>query len=218
MDHSPRGQEYTKESKGENKFVEKTAEYEEQWQQFGDEWRDMLGERWYGMELEISEEATQWSPQTTPDFNTSSSTPTTEDSMTMALSNVLLTSVPHASSLEDKQPPLPDMAAARSSPAASNTIPANEWSCRYCGESFTHRHKLNRHQKYHFKPYKCIEISCSARSVAFSLEKDLVRHQARHNGRRFYCHHAGCGSAYGGPEGGFTRKDNLKRHIATQHR
>lgn len=142
MDHSPRGPEYTKESKGENKFVEKTAEYEEQWQQFGDEWRDMLGERWYGMELEISEEATQWSPQTTPDFNTSSSTPTTEDSMTMALSNVLLTSVPHASSLEDKQPPLPDMAAARSSPAASNTIPANEWSCRYCGESFTHRHKL----------------------------------------------------------------------------
>lgn len=143
MDHGrTMGQECPKESKGRNKLVEETAEYEEEWRQFGDEWRNMLGEEWFGMELEISEEATQWSPQTSPDFNTSSSTPTTEDSMNMGLSNALLTSVSHAISPEGRHPQPAAMAAASSSLPASNTIQATEWSCRYCGEVFARRHKL----------------------------------------------------------------------------
>jgi len=106
-----------------------------------------------------------------------------------------------------------------SSLASSNTDPGKEWLCDFpnCGKSFTERHKVNRHRKYHIKSHLCLEPSCAIRLIAFSLEKDLVKHQAKHNGQRFYCNHPGCSYAPGGAEGGFTRKDNLHRHITKQH-
>ncbi|KAH8682809.1 hypothetical protein BGZ60DRAFT_511912 [Tricladium varicosporioides] len=94
-----------------------------------------------------------------------------------------------------------------------------EWICDFidCGKSFTHCYKLNRHKKYHMKKHRCTDPSCVTRNVAFALRKDLERHQAKHNGRQFYCMHAGCIYASGGTEGGFTRKDNLRRHFARKH-
>jgi len=75
----------------------------------------------------------------------------------------------------------------------------------------------SRHKRYHIKPHECLEPGCAKKGVAFSLPKDLIRHQAKHNGRRFYCHYAGCGHAVSGVKGGFTRQDNLKRHINSKH-
>jgi len=99
------------------------------------------------------------------------------------------------------------------------TPSANDWPCPYpnCHRSFPQRNKLNRHQKYHNKPHRYLEPDCLTRRVAFSLEKDLVRHETQHNGRRFYCCHADCSFASGEENGGFSRKDNLKRHLANQH-
>lgn len=75
----------------------------------------------------------------------------------------------------------------------------------------------SRHKKYHIKPFRCLEEACAADDVAFSLEKDLTRHQAQHNGRRFYCPHHDCAYAPRGRANGFTRKDNLRRHVLKQH-
>ncbi|TVY83859.1 hypothetical protein LSUE1_G004641 [Lachnellula suecica] len=112
-------------------------------------------------------------------------------------------------------------------PAANTLLPdpgsiitpsVNEWLCDFdnCDQSFTHRHKLNRHRKYHRKDYPCLHSPCASRSIAFSLQKDLIRHQTKHNGRRIYCPRGGCSYALGGTEGGFTRRDNLKRHMRTK--
>jgi hypothetical protein len=122
------------------------------------------------------------------------------------------------------------------SSSASNDTESREWLCNFpnCRKSFTHRHKLkfvhdvhetfvhqlicsSRHTKYHIKPHQCLDPSCATRRVALSLEKDLIRHQSKHNGRRFYCHHVGCSYAITGTEGGFTRNDNLKRHLTNRH-
>ncbi|PMD36381.1 hypothetical protein L207DRAFT_106579 [Hyaloscypha variabilis F] len=102
----------------------------------------------------------------------------------------------------------------------SNDTPSgDEWCCDFanCGKRFSHRHKLNRHKKYHLKPYRCLEPFCSARGIGFSLNKDLVRHQSQHTGQRFYCPNRSCNYAVGGGENGFSRQDNLKRHIKTRH-
>ncbi|PQE22439.1 Zinc finger transcription factor ace1 protein [Rutstroemia sp. NJR-2017a BVV2] len=108
---------------------------------------------------------------------------------------------------------------ARETPSLKNRVSEMEHSCEYpnCGQSFSHRYKLNKHRKYHSKSYCCLEKSCLARKVAFSREQDLIRHQSQHNGRRFYCSHADCVSAIDGAKNGFTRKDNLKRHLDKQH-
>jgi len=108
---------------------------------------------------------------------------------------------------------------APSTSASNDTTVAEEWHCDFpsCEKSFTHNHKLNRHRKYHRKPYRCLDPLCFSRHKAFSLRKDLIRHQASHTGRRFYCQHNGCSYSISGAEGGFTRKDNLKRHIRNRH-
>jgi len=162
-------------------------------------------------ELEISEEAAQTafvSPNLTFGSNTTSSSSAKEERSLMPR----VSTVKHGSS-----GPAKDFAT--SSQALSGTPAAEEWLCQHpnCGRTFTHRHKLNRHRKCHLKPHKCLDPSCADRRVAFSLKKDLIRHQAKHNGRRFYCQNVGCRNALGGIEGGFTRKDNLQRHVATQH-
>jgi hypothetical protein len=124
----------------------------------------------------------------------------------------------------------------QSSSASNDTNTAEEWFCNFsnCRKSFTHRHKLkfvhdvhgtfvhqltypSRHRNYHIKPYQCLDPSCATRRIAFSLEKDLIRHQSKHKGRRFYCHHVDCSYAIAGTEGGFTRNDNLKRHLIKRH-
>ena len=127
---------------------------------------------------------------------------------------------------------------ARAMPVLKNTASVKEWLCEYpnCGRSFTHRYRLkyispqsnppcvpeltmlSKHQKYHSKLHCCLEPSCRARRVTFSREQDLMRHQSRHNGRRFYCPHSDCLYAIDGSKDGFTRKDNLKRHFHIQHR
>jgi len=120
--------------------------------------------------------------------------------------------------------------------ASNDTTSAEEWHCDFpnCERSFTHQHKLkyvhvvpnisfnkltrpSRHRKYHIKPYRCLDPLCSSLHKAFSLRKDLIRHQASHTGRRFYCQHTGCSYSISAPGGGFTRKDNLKRHIMNRH-
>jgi len=90
-----------------------------------------------------------------------------------------------------------------------------QWFCEHanCGRLFSKRHDLNRHKKYHAKPHRCREPSCMARNVAFSLQKDLVRHEASHNGQSYFCPSTGCKYATDGSAGGFPRKDNMMRHI-----
>jgi hypothetical protein len=123
--------------------------------------------------------------------------------------------------------------------APKNTTSVNEWLCGYpnCRRSFTHRYRLkynspqsnrlpcvsqltmlSKHQKYHNKLHRCLESSCLARGVTFSREQDLIRHQSQHDGRRFYCTHSNCEYEIYGANNGFTRKDNLKRHLTNQHR
>ncbi|KAN0095982.1 hypothetical protein V8E51_014787 [Hyaloscypha variabilis] len=103
--------------------------------------------------------------------------------------------------------------------SSKDTPSGDEWSCDFanCGKRFSHRHKLNRHKKYHLKPYRCLDPLCSARGIGFSLNKDLVRHQSQHSGQRYYCPNRTCNYALGGGENGFSRQDNLKRHIKTRH-
>ncbi|KAH6712161.1 hypothetical protein BKA61DRAFT_80824 [Leptodontidium sp. MPI-SDFR-AT-0119] len=95
----------------------------------------------------------------------------------------------------------------------------NERQCDYpsCGRLFQKRHDLNRHKKYHFKPFKCPTPSCAARNVAFSLAKDLLRHQRSHSDERHFCPHVGCFAAVGGKFTGFARDDNWRRHLKNQH-
>jgi len=109
---------------------------------------------------------------------------------------------------------------ARPIPVLKNTASVIEWLCEYpnCGRPFTHRYRLNKHQKYHNKLHRCLEPSCLSRRVTFSRKQDLIRHQSQHNGRRFYCPHSNCLYVIDGAKDGFTRKYNLKRHLTNQHR
>jgi len=108
--------------------------------------------------------------------------------------------------------------------AAASILPGGngsrgEWQCDHleCRRTFPKRHDMNRHKKYHLKPYKCHASSCRIQDVGFSLKKDLIRHQASHSSHRYHCPHTKCAYANGGQSGGFTRKDNLRRHINTRH-
>lgn len=162
------------------------------------------------LELEIQEEITE-ATFISPDLTSNSSTPSTSAKKDTSL--VLDVSIVEGDCRRHAE-------AVTTSGLVRNESPlADEWLCNFpqCGRAFTHRHKLNRHRKYHNKPYRCLEPSCISRQVAFSLKKDLDRHQTKHNGHRFYCPNAGCRNALGGAEGGFTRRDNLKRHIGTKH-
>ena len=89
--------------------------------------------------------------------------------------------------------------------------------------TFTHlkfidtNHLNSRHKKYHLKPFKCAMPSCAVQNVAFSLAKDLLRHQKSHAYVRYFCDHVGCFAAVGGKFTGFAREDNWRRHLKMQH-
>ncbi|RFU27846.1 hypothetical protein B7463_g8482, partial [Scytalidium lignicola] len=93
---------------------------------------------------------------------------------------------------------------------AKSLLPCTQPGCK---SEFKDRHALNHHLRYHQKRYECPHPSHTEK-VAFSLEKDLKRHQKTHNSEsereleRHYCQY--CGE-------GFTRADNKKRHEDTKH-
>jgi len=176
-----------------------------------DQWMDIELYAWglggNPMELEISQEAMRQP---------------TGGTMSSAISSTSTIETPSPSTNENPVIQNAEGSSSSNAPltsASNDTSPAEEWHCDFpsCEKSFTHHHKLNRHRKYHIKPYHCFDPLCSSRHKAFSLRKDLIRHQARHTGRRFSCQHNGCSYSISGAEGGFTRKDNLKRHIRNRH-
>lgn len=89
--------------------------------------------------------------------------------------------------------------------------------CLDCSEVFTQAHLLNKHLKKHNPPFQC--SSCG---YSFRYRKDLTRHlNEKHpnevpNAQRFYCSVPGCKYSIGRGDG-FARKDNLSRHLRTQH-
>lgn len=166
---------------------------------------------WDTLELEIPEEMAQaafLSPDLTFDSNTPPSTFTRGDTSSVQKGN--------AADGGDYEPMENNAMAA---PPRNEAPSANEWLCEdtNCGRAFAHQYELNRHKKYHIKPHRCLKPSCASQRVAFSLKKDLLRHQTTHNGHRLYCPHGGCKNALGGSGRGFSRKDNLRRHIALKH-
>ncbi|KAF2454609.1 hypothetical protein BDY21DRAFT_373880 [Lineolata rhizophorae] len=87
--------------------------------------------------------------------------------------------------------------------------------CLECGEEFSHFYKLNRHTKRHTRPYVCQHAGCSR---AFTLPKDLRRHLRTHATGvtripACYCPVPTCECSVKG----FTRKDNLLRHMKRAH-
>lgn len=85
-------------------------------------------------------------------------------------------------------------------------IPCPEPGCTKISKD---KHALNHHLRYHRKPFVCDHRDHS-QPRAFSLEKDLIRHQQVHlteNSReRYHCEYPGCGES-------FTRADNRSRHM-----
>jgi len=91
------------------------------------------------------------------------------------------------------------------------------FDCEECSEPFSKRNLLNKHMKKHFPPFQC--DNCSR---AFQFRKDLTRHCKSQHPETveeltvLFCPYPGCKFS---PERstGSTRKDNLNRHIQTQH-
>jgi len=106
------------------------------------------------------------------------------------------------------------------SSAATNIVAtksATVLQCEKCFKIFSKRHLLNKHMKKHFPPFKCDDCN-----IPFRYSKDLKRHcKSQHpetvEGQTvLFCPYPGCKFS---PErsSGSTRRDNLNRHIQTQH-
>ncbi|KAL2038851.1 hypothetical protein N7G274_008373 [Stereocaulon virgatum] len=90
------------------------------------------------------------------------------------------------------------------------------YHCSTCSKTFSHRHKLHKHEKSHRRDFKCEISTCT--SGGFYCQKDLVRHlDSCHKdvaqAERYCCPHMECEYAIKG----FPRRDNCQRHIRTQH-
>jgi len=92
------------------------------------------------------------------------------------------------------------------------------FECTECFETFSKRHLLNKHMKKHFPPFQCDECD-----RAFQYRKDLKRHRQSQHPETVeeptmprFCSYPGCKFS-AERSTGYTRKDNLNRHIQTQH-
>jgi hypothetical protein len=102
------------------------------------------------------------------------------------------------------------------SPTTSSTSlsQAQTFSCRFCAQNFAKRHLLNRHEKQHDKPVACPR-GCGHHTAR---NRDMQRHIAVHHSAaqpvsRYLCPVPGCKTG----RDGFTRKDNLTRHMKKVH-
>lgn len=95
-----------------------------------------------------------------------------------------------------------------------------EFQCSECPRRFTKKHLLNKHFKKHDPPFKCTINSCT---MSFSVRKDFKRHLSAIHPETvdelnvWYCPVTDCKFS-SQQNGGSTRKDNIRRHINTQHR
>jgi hypothetical protein len=134
--------------------------------------------------------------------------------------------VPHQS----LQPPQKDFSnhgllpSGPSTKAFSNLITHTEnsspkYRCMDCPESFNKRYLLNKHVKQHYPPFECTTNSCTK---SFQYKRDFDRHvSARHPEtvlelNVYFCPYPACKFSVQG-KGGSSRKDNMARHISTQH-
>jgi len=166
-----------------------------------------------GLESQVDGEEEEGAPS----LSQSELSPSSSELTSLSFGSSSMLNTAEESSLSPPTEGSTKIAAVRLSPGSNKS--SDEWHCDHpgCGRSFPKGHDLNHHKRYHIKPYECDSPSCEGRNTAFSLRKDLIRHQARHSDHRYYCPNSGCGYAVGGHSGGFTRKDNWRRHINTRH-
>ncbi|KAH8671916.1 hypothetical protein BGZ60DRAFT_23142 [Tricladium varicosporioides] len=100
---------------------------------------------------------------------------------------------------------------------------SHQFSCTSCDRTFNRRCDLNRHMKYHTRPYKCDQCS-----MPFSSPKDRSRHlDAAHRTASdeiilYCCTQRPCSETGGMIVHGlytprFKRKDNWKTHLRRKH-
>ncbi|KAI1157734.1 hypothetical protein F5B18DRAFT_657362 [Nemania serpens] len=102
---------------------------------------------------------------------------------------------------------------------ATSSLGSGNFPCDRCDRIFDKRHELNTHQSrqcYRSLYYACLVAGCNQK---FQYQKDLDRHtNVKHPGPDtavFHCSRPGCKYAADGKH--FKRKDNLKRHLKSQH-
>jgi len=103
----------------------------------------------------------------------------------------------------------------------TSTIPAQNatalFECEECSDIFSKRHLLNKHIKKHYPPFQCDKCD-----KAFRYQKDLTRHyKSKHPDtvegfEVLFCPFSGCKFSAERSTGS-SRRDNLNRHIQTQH-
>jgi len=97
------------------------------------------------------------------------------------------------------------------------TQSATAFECEKCSETFPKQHLLNKHMKKHFPPFQCNDCD-----KAFQYRKDLKRHRESKHPETveeptvLFCPYPGCKFSAERSTGS-TRRDNLNRHIQTQH-